>query len=167
MLTMNWTEQKENIYYWDGSWRDIYVLETSLDDNLSWTNYVNENYRIEWFNGLTQKDEGKIDFEVIRQFWNGNQDLCSTAKVFIEHIQINNHFFVHNEIENDIDPREVNSIEEHDKIVKYMSDLSLLLDKPIILTPENDKEIVLIKVSKSGIEYAENIKPNEWKIKTR
>ena len=164
---MNWTELKEKIYYWDGSWRDIYVLEASLDDNLSWTNYINGNYRIEWFNGSTQKDEDKTDFEVIRQFWNGNHDLCSTVKVFIEHIQINNHFFVPNEIENDIDPREINSIEDHEKIVKYMIDLSKLLDKAIILTPENDKEIVLMKVSKDNIEYSDNIDPSEWKIKLR
>ncbi len=164
---MNWTELKEKIYYWDGSWRDIYLLETSLDDNLKWINFVNENYRIEWFNGLTQKDENKIDFEVVKQFWNGNHDFCSTAKVFIENIQINNHFFIDKEIENDIDPREINSIEDHERILKYMSDLSLLLDKPIILTPENDKEIVLMKVSKDGIEYSDNIDPKEWKIKLR
>lgn len=164
---MNWTELKEKIYYWDGSWRDIYLLETSIDDNLKWINFVNENYRIEWFNGLTQKDENKIDFEVVKQFWNGNHDFCSTAKVFIEHIQINNHFFIDKEIENDIDPREINSIEDHERVLKYMSDLSLLLDKPIILTPENDKEIVLMKVSKVGIEYSDNIDPKEWKIKLR
>ena len=164
---MNWTELKEKIYYWDGSWRDLYILQTNLDDNLKWTNYVNENYRIEWFNGLTQADEKKIDYEVIKEFWNGNHDLCSTAKVFIDKIQINNHFFDNEEIENDIDPREINSIEDHEIVVKYMKDLALLLDKTIILTPENDKEIVLMKVSKDGIEYSDNINPSEWKIRLR
>ena len=164
---MNWTELKEKIYYWDGSWRDLYILQTNLDDNLKWTNYVNENYRIEWFNGLTQADEKKIDYEVIKEFWNGNLDLCSTAKVFIDKIQINNHFFDNEEIENDIDPREINSIEDHEIVVKYMKDLALLLDKTIILTPENDKEIVLMKVSKDGIEYSDNINPSEWKIRLR
>ena len=164
---MNWTKLKEKIYYWDGSWRDLYILQTNLDDNLKWTNYVNENYRIEWFNGLTQTDEQKIDYEVIKEFWNGNRDLCSTAKVFIDKIQINNHFFDIEEIENDIDPREINSIEDHEIVLKYMTDLSLLLDKPIILTPENDKEIVLMKVSKDGIEYSDNINPSEWKIRLR
>jgi len=164
---MNWTELKEKIYSWDGSWRDIYVLQTTLDDDKKWTDYVNENYRIEWFNGLKQTDENRIDFEVIKEFWNGNHDLCSTAKVFIDKIQINNHFFVDSEIENDIDPREINTIEDHESIVKYMSDLSQLLDKPIILTPENDKEIVLMKISKDGVEYSNKIDPKEWKIKLR
>ena len=120
---MNWTELKEKIYYWDGSWRDLYILQTNLDDNLKWTNYVNENYRIEWFNGLTQADENRIDYEVIKEFWNGNLDLCSTAKVFIDKIQINNHFFDNEEIENDIDPREINSIEDHEIVVKWLNPL--------------------------------------------
>ena len=154
---MNWTDLKNNIYYWDGSWRDIYILQTSLEDNLKWSDYVNTNYRIEWFNGLTQADESKVNFDVIKEFWNGNHDLCSTAKVFIDNIQINNHFFVDTEIENDIDPGEINSIENHDKEIKYMTDLSFLLDKHVILTPENAPEIVLIKVSKNNIEFSENI----------
>jgi hypothetical protein len=164
---MNWTELKEKIYYWDGSWRDIYVLQTSLDYNKKWTDYVNENYRIEWFNGLTQSDEKKVDFEVIKEYWNGNQDLCSTAKIFIDKIQINNHFFVDNEIENDIDPREINSIEDHERVIKYMTDLSNLLGKPVILTPENDQEIILMKVSENKIKFSNNINPNEWEIRLR
>lgn len=154
---MKWTELKEEIYYWDGSWRDIYILQTNLEDNKRWADYVNNNYRIEWFNGLTQAEENKVDFEVIKEYWNGNHDLCSTAKIFIDKIQINNHFFTDTEIENDIDPREINSIDDHEKVVKYMTDLSKLLNKSVILTPENDQEIVLMKVSKNGIEYSDNI----------
>ncbi len=164
---MNWRDLKNNVYYWDGSWRDICVLQTSLEDNLKWCDYVNEKYRIEWFNDLTQMDETKVDFHVIKEFWNGNHDLSSTAKVFIDKIQINNDFFVDDQIENDIDPREINSIEDHDRVIKYMTDLSFLLDKPVILTPENDKEEVLIKVSKNIIEFSDKIESKGWKIKLR
>lgn len=164
---MNWTELKQKIYYWDGSWRDIYILQTSIEDNKKWADYVNENYRIEWFNGVTQADETKIDFAVIKAFWNGNNDLCSTAKVFIEKVQINNHFFIDTEIENDIDPREINSISDHERVVKYMTGLSNLLDKPVILTPENEQETILMIVSKSKVEYSNNIDPKKWKLKLR
>lgn len=129
-----------------------------------WTDYVNENYRIEWFNGLTQADKNKVNFEVIKQYWNGNHDLCSTAKIFVDKIQINNHFFVDNEIENEIDPREINSIEDHERVIKYMTALSNLLGKPVILTPENDQEIILMKVFKNKIKFSDNIYPNEWEI---
>jgi len=158
---MNWTELKEKVYYWDGSWLDIYILRTSLEDNEKWTDYVNENYRIEWFNALTQADENRISFDVIKEFWNGNQDLCSTAKVFIDKVQINNHFFTDTEIENDIDPREINSMEDHERVIKYMTDLSKLLDKPLILTPENEQETILIIVSKNQVAYSKNIDLNK------
>ena len=102
---MNWTDLKNKIYYWDGSWRDIYVLQTNHTDWKKWVDYVNKNYRIAWFNGKADKIENQIDFSVVEEFWNGNHDLCSTAKVFIDKMQINAHFFVDTEMENDIDPR--------------------------------------------------------------
>ncbi len=150
---MNWIDLKNKVYYWDGSWRDIYVLGTSRSDWSKWVDYVNNNYTIKWFNGRLDKDEIKIDFNVIEEFWNGNHDYCSTATVFIDNIQVNAHFFDDSEIENDIDPRECNSCEDHNKIIKYMTDLSVLLDKEVILTPENENKIVLIRVYKDDIKY--------------
>ena len=164
---MNWTDLKNKIYYWDGSWRDIYVLQTSQNDQEKWVDYVNKNYHIDWYNGKADRDENQIDIDVIKEFWSGNHDLCSTAKVFIDKIQINAHFFDDTEMENDIDPREFNSIEDHNKLIKYMSDLSNLLDKEIILTPENEHETILFKVNKEKIEFSEDIDPTKWKIKTR
>lgn len=160
---MNWTELKDKIYFWDGSWRDIYVLNADKSDWKKWVDYVNQNYQIDWFNGKTERDENKIDFNVIEEFWEGNQELCSTAKVFVNKIQINAHFFANSEIENDIDPREFNSIEDHNTLIKYMTDLSILLDKAVILTPENCHEITLIKVLKSDVVFSHNIDPTQWK----
>lgn len=150
---MNWTELKQKIYYRDGSLRDIYILQTSNEDDKKWTDYVNKNYFIQWFNGIKQTNENIIDFEVVEGYLNRKHDLCSSASVFIDKIQINNHFFSDKEIENDIDPRNVNNIQDHEKIIKYMSELSNLLDKTVILTPENEQETILIKVMKNKIEY--------------
>lgn len=152
---MNWKAVKEKVYYRDGSLRDIYILQTNLEDNRKWTDFVNSKYQIFWFNGLTREDENKVNFEVIKEYWEGSHDLCSTAKIFLNKIQINNHFFTETEIENDIDPREINSIEDHQKIVSYLTELSVLLDKPVLLTAENDKEKVLMRVLKDEIEYTD------------
>lgn len=150
---MNWTEIKKEIYYCDGSLRDIYVLQTSFEENEKWVNLVNELYNVKWFNGLAKTDEQKINFEVVGGYLKGEHDLCSSASVFIDKIQINNHFFLDNEIENDISPKEINTIQDHEKIIKYMTDISILLDKPVILTPENEQKTVLILVTKNKIEY--------------
>lgn len=156
---MDWTDLKNKIYYLDGSLRDIYVAQTTIADWRKWTNYVNERYRIDWYNGKASKNENQITFNVIEDFWNGSHDLCSAANIFIDTIQINAYFFDDIEMENDIDPREFISIDDHDKLVKYMTDLSKILDKEVILTPENEHETILFKVNKDKIEFGENINP--------
>jgi hypothetical protein len=89
---MNWNQLKNKIYAWDGGWLDIYVHDTSSKDWEKWTQLVNQNFKIDWYNGKTEKDESKIDFSVILDYWGGNHDLCSTAKVFIgNNIQVNGH----------------------------------------------------------------------------
>lgn len=153
LIRMNWTELKKEIYYSDGSLRDIYILQTNFEDNEKWVDLVNQLYLIKWFNGLTQTNENKIDFKVVRGYLIGEHDFCSNASVFIDKIQINNHFFIESEIENDISPKEINSIEDHEKIIKYMTDISILLDKPVILTPETEQENILIRVTKNNVEY--------------
>ena len=70
-------------------------------------------------------------------------------------------------MENDIDPREFASIDDHNKLVKYMTDISRLLDKEVILTPENEHETTLFKVSNDNIEFSDNIDPTQWKIRPR
>ena len=127
---MDFQELKDKIYYSDGSLRDIYVLQTNMEDNKKWVDFVNEHYIVKWFNGLTQTDETKIDFK----------------------IQINNHFFIDTEIENDISPKEINSLQDHERVIGYMISLSKALDKQIILTPENEQGTILIKVTNDNVE---------------
>ena len=55
-------------------------------------------------------------------------------------------FFIETEIENDIDPKEFNSLADHVKLIQYMSGLSGLLDKQVVLCPENVPDCHLIRV---------------------
>lgn len=164
---MDWQSLKGKTFYWDGSWRDIYVPNTTKEDWRIWVDYVNENYKIDWFNGKENANQNKIDFTVILEYWNGNLDLCSTAKVFIDNIQINAHFFDDTEFENDIDPREFNSIQDHNKLTKYLTDLSRLFGKEVMLTPENEHETVLLKVSGDTINYSSEVDPSKWVVRPR
>lgn len=149
---MNWIDLKNIIYYEDGSWRDIYVVETNRLDWKKWSDYINKNHIVNWFNAKRQRNEKEIDFKVIEEFWNGNKYISSTAQIFIGKIQINAHFFDETEIENDINPKEFNSLDEHNNLVKYMSKISTLLDKEVILTRENEDQEVLMKVNRGRIE---------------
>lgn len=164
---MNWKDLKDKRYYWDGSWRDIYVHESTRNDWENWINLVNANYKIDWYNGKTERDENKIDYNVILDYWNGMRDYCSTVKVFIDNIQINAHFFDDTEIENDIDPREIISIDDHNRVIDFMTKLSKVLNKPVILSPEKCPDIVLIKVLGDNISINIKSNPKDWPVKTK
>jgi len=164
---LDWNQLKNEIYVWDGGWLDIYVHNTNKNDWETWSKYINQNFRIEWYNGKTEKVESKIDFSVIKEFWEGNHDLSSTSRIFIDNIQINAHFFDSDEIENDIDPREFKDIEDHNKLVKYLIDISSILKKEVTVTPENCPEIILIKVNKDIVEITKGLNPREWPVRTK
>lgn len=164
---MNWNQLKNKIYVWDGGWLDIYVHDTTSKDWEKWSQYVNENFTIKWYNGMAEKDETKIDFKVIQEYWNGNHDLTSTANVFVDDIQVNAHFFVDSEIENDIDPREFKSIEDHNKLIRYLIGISEILDKEVNVTPENCPEIILMKVKGKSVEITTESDPKEWPVRIK
>lgn len=164
---MNWNQLKSKVYVWEGGWLDIYVHDTTRTDWQKWVQYVNQNYRIDWYNGRTERDETKIDFSVIEDFWDGNHDLTSTAKIFINNIQINAYFFDDTEIENDIDPREFNTIEDHNKLIDYLKELSDILDREVTLTPENCPEIILMKINGNSIEISIDTEPEKWPIRIK
>jgi len=150
---MNWTELKKEIYLWDGSWMDIYVQDVTAADWKKWVDFVNENYKLSWHNAQHDKTEPAIDFDYISGFWEEGHEFLSTAKIFIEKLQINVHFFTPSEIENDIDPREFKSMEDHQALIKYLKAISKLLGKEVIVTPENLPQTVLITAKEDNIRY--------------
>jgi len=167
-MKMNWDRLKNSIYAWDGGWLDIYIHNTSAHDWENWVRYINQNFKIDWYNGKAEKDESKIDFSVIQEYWNGNHALGSTAKIFIaENIQVNTHFFEVSEIEHDIDPREFKSIEDHDQLIEFLTGLSKELKREVTVTPENCPEIILMKVQGDSVGIETDTEPSMWPIRTK
>ena len=142
---LEWIKLKEDIYFEDGSWRDLYVLNANMEDWKRWVDYVNQNYRIEWYDVKTETTKNQIDYDVINQYFTEAKSLGSLARIFIDKIIINCHFFCETIIENDIDPSEIKSFEDHQKILIYMTDIANILDKEVRLTLENMEEIIFIK----------------------
>lgn len=148
---MNWQDIKNNVYFLDGSYRDIYILNTTKEDWKVWADFVNSNYKTSFFIHETQIREEKIDMNKVLDYWNGKFNNCSTASVFLGNIIVNAHFFDDEQIENDITPTEINSIEDHNRLIRYMTELSNVLQKNVFLTPENEPEIVLISVKNNNV----------------
>ncbi|MES2810015.1 MAG: hypothetical protein V4619_15395 [Bacteroidota bacterium] len=143
---MKWDKLKEQIYFIDGSLRDIYICETTKDDWKKWIKYVNATYAIKWLNGKTNESEDQINFDIVSEYLDGNSDWLTSATIFVGSFQIKSHFFVDSEIENDIDPKEFNSIDDHNNLVKYITDISMLLNKEVLITVENLQENILLKI---------------------
>jgi hypothetical protein len=148
---MEWEKLKDKIYYWDGAWLDICVKDTSVDDWKIWIDYVNSTYNVSFNNGKADRKEDKISFDVVSDYWAGTTDLMSDAVIKVGEVNIKCHFFDDTEIENDLDPGEVASIEEHNLLVRYITDISNLLKKPVFITPENTHEFIHISVDKGEV----------------
>jgi hypothetical protein len=144
-MEYTWNEIKTEIYFIDGSWRDIFINNITDSEWESWIKYVNEHYEIDW-NG-----KNKINYGIIKNAWNENDELPEMAKIIIGKIQINNHFFM--DFENDIDPEEIETEYEHKCIIDYMNNISELLNKEVFLSVENCRDKYLIKIYKGKIEY--------------
>ena len=141
-MGLNWEEIKKTLYFVDGSLRDIYINNISVNQWKKWITYINKNYRLNWNN------EDKINFRIIKKNWSENL-VPETAKIFIGNIQINCHFFC--DFENDIDPKEIQNINDHNCIINYMKNISVELDTVIYLSSENIRDNYFLKIYKDEI----------------
>lgn len=154
MDEMDWSTLKKKLYHWDGSWRDIYVLDTTVEDWRKWTEFVNENCAVSWYDGKTDKAQPIIDFSVVEAYWSGDETISSTANVFIGDLQLNAHFFGPAELEMDLDPREFKSLRDHHRLLDLLKPLSTVLGREVIVTEENMQEYVLMTTKGDTVSYS-------------
>lgn len=143
---MNWQKIKESIYYEDGSLRDIYILETNKDDWKKWVCFVNEHYHVLFSADGTETKHDKIPWTMIEGRLSGNHHSSCRASIYIDSIIINAFFFTEDQIENDITPSEITTLEAHKKLMNYMESVAALLNKPVRLTEENHPDQILVEV---------------------
>ena len=150
---MNWNSIKKQIYFEDGSLRDIIVPDWSVDNWRKWTELINAKYKVEFSNGQTETISDKINFEVVKAYWEGKSDIINTATIYIDQVIIKCYFFDDKEFENDIQPKEFVAMKDHLNLVDYMIAISSLNKKTVLLTNENLGNSVLIEVSGQDVKY--------------
>jgi hypothetical protein len=146
MTKNNWGEISW-IFDPDGSWRDIYVQDISIEDWASLIDLLNLKYDLH-FSSPKLAPADKIDKAYIIDYLNDQSGELESPFVTVKlgEISANCHFFLPNQIEFDIDPSEVNSINDFDQIAKFMISVSEILENQVTLTWENDIKFPLIKV---------------------
>jgi hypothetical protein len=126
----------------DGSWRDIYVLGTSVPD---WQAMV------EFLSSGVYEYSFSLDGETanlpacINDLFDIEWASSGRLEVRVGSVWLNCHFFTESEIEFDLDPRDVKSSDEAEQVFDFMVQLGHLLSKEVILTPENCPQIPLFK----------------------
>ena len=132
----------------DGSLRDIYIQDVSLSDWDELIDFLNKNFN------LTFGDKNKIDKDYVLKYLQqtNRQNACQPLFINLEHIKVHCYFFHPEEIEFDIDPKEINSITDFELIETFMVSISKALGLQVTMTEENSPKFPLFKVDvKNGI----------------
>jgi hypothetical protein len=136
------TSDVPNIWVFDGSWRDIYVLNTDVE---SWKQFLifvatlPHTFEIDR-NGAAMPDLTELL---------GSQDHAYLLSIKVGDVALNCHFFDEEQIELDVDPREVRGPAEHDGVFAFMAVMAEVVKKSVILTPENEIENPLVSYEPS------------------
>ncbi len=150
---MDWQSIKRTVYFCDGSLRDLYVLNVTNDDWRKWIELVNENYPLTFHDWRNKREAFIIDYDRVAAYMSNEDDTCVDVSIKVGCMTVKCYFAGDDEIENDIDPCEVVSIDDHLRIVQYMITVSKRLNKPVIMTIENarattdSKEDILMQVA--------------------
>ncbi len=141
---MEWTKIAKDFDEWDGSLRDIYVLETTAAD---WDSMLARLCSFEplptfTVNGVAQE----WPKQVARVF--GIRDKNNPMlTVMVGAATLNCHFFCVNEIEFDLDPREITGPPQAEALASFMRLLSEATQKTVILCHENAQHAVIAQYS--------------------
>lgn len=146
-MKRNWNDIKW-IFEPNGSLRDLYVQETSIEDWEKIIDLLNEKYQVKYWKSESDEYVFQIDKEYsIAYFLDETGEMeFRHIKIQLGSVQMNFYFFLVEQIEFDIDPKEINSIDDFEQIENFMIDVSRILGKQITLTEESSPKLPLMKV---------------------
>jgi hypothetical protein len=125
----------EAAFKFDGSWRDVYVLDTTRDDWLRVIAMIEQaGYPLSFEGSLLGS---RFPEDLASLFPHGAESLTTTLSFDVGSIRMNCHFFVEDNIEFDLDPRQVVGESEFRALLYFMAKLSQACGKPALLAPEN------------------------------
>ena len=122
----------------DGSLPDIVVSPMTLLDWKRFLMFARTSYRTEYLVDLEPRepeDDPAVIFET-------RQRVPVLLKVFVDHLQLNCHFFSPDGIELDLDPREVETHKDERRILAFLRELGDALGKTVLLVAEGSPDIV-------------------------
>jgi len=153
LAEVNW-DRCRGEFAWDGSLRDIYVRDVGVSEwNRFLTTLAVWPYRTEYFEGGERAPMPRDAGEIFARREHAAVRLVLTVRS----IQLNCHFFTEDELELDLDPREVDGALAFDALLEFMHRLGVLLGRSVILSPENGPThpIIEFRSEEIGFRYVE------------
>ena len=134
-------ETISKLLYIDGSLRDIYVHNTDINDwNKLYQSLLNSEYQLSYLrDGELQEIPENAELILC------NNKCAHTFRVQSENIVFITHFFIEQQIEFDVDPKDFNSYDQSEILFDFMHFVSDVLGKEVVMSPENSEEIALLK----------------------
>jgi hypothetical protein len=134
---------RSKVFYCDGSYRDIYVRNTSESDWEVFIQFIrSEQLPIEMY-----KDGVRIEFDNLspREIFNLTEQFAISMSILLDAVSIHCNFFTIDEIELDIDPIEVTNDYQFNRVTEFLVKLSNVMNKEVVLTPENCHDYIILK----------------------
>ena len=128
-------EDVSRLFEPDGSLLDAYVFETTVAD---WQNFVDLVRPAGWW--FTYSEDGYAVRlpERVEEVLARSGEMAVLLQVRpVPEVLVNVHFFIEEEIEVDLDPRELQGQEQLDAVCAFLRAVGRRLGRPMVLTPEN------------------------------
>ena len=143
-MTQNW-ENIKWIFEPDG-WllRDIYIQDVTLSDWEQLIDFLNLTYNLKF----GEEELIQIDKEYVINYLTDNTGEIESKilRIDLDGIDVHCYFFLQDEIQFDIVPKDIKSFSDFGKLEEFMTAISKLLRKQITLTGENCPKFPLIKI---------------------
>ena len=129
----------------DGSLRDLYIKGTDL---AAWQRFV--DHLVRTYDTEFVREPRETTPPPVAEIFATRQDHSPTLRVDVHGLRINTHFFTEDEIELDLDPAEIRSQNDLVHLLAFMRELGELLDREVVLTPENADDVPIYRYRPRG-----------------
>lgn len=146
---MEWSKVSAELA-WDGSLRDLYVFETSESD---WDVFLAALSSWPYEASFLVDGEPSELPESAAAAFEIRERAAPLLRVNAAGITVCAHFFAPDELELDIDPREVSDPGSLAALSEFVCRLGQVLDRPVVLTQENRPEHVIARYLPSTGEF--------------
>jgi hypothetical protein len=142
-VTIKWEAIKADSA-WDGSLRDIYVRQTDIAD---WQKLLDSLRQSKYpiVSSFSGGDEIPIPTTIDDSFFDRQDVPRQTIAILVDAIQVNCHFFLKDEIELDIDPRQITNQSDLNSLLEFIQFVGTMTDKTTILTYENMQNAIILE----------------------